>query len=201
MKTLLLWLAGAVAASLFLSDTARASCVSPGDLTSGITVEYSDGSVEIHRAIRPGEVTVEERTKGGAVDRWTLANGIYFIAYDRLQNGKPLENIGYRIDYGMPARQLPVPTGASRWNTSSRMRLPPDPPFQQQETFVYGAPAIIRVADCSYDIIPIESTTVAQDDIDIVGLLYLSQIGTSLTVELNGEPWRKPVRIRPAEAD
>ena len=179
----------------------QAQCVSESDLSTGILIRYSDGSVETHRRSRPDEVVVEEAQPGGIVARWVLAKGIYHIAYARLKDGRPLENAGYTISYNSSPQGLPVPLAPSVWETTSVMHLPPDPPFRQIEAFKFSEPHVLVASGCTYAVIPIESTTTAQRDVDIVGMLFFPRIGTSLTVELNGETWRHPISLTPVDSN
>lgn len=178
---------------------AQAACVSSDDLTNGIIVTYDDGTVETHRQNTPDLVSIAEVNRDGWILNWDLAKGIYYIRHTVWIQGRPAGDEGYTIDYGLPPSDLPSPKFGEIWETSSSMHLFPFDPYQQEEVFRYGALSSVEIGGCTYEAIAIENTSIVQGDISIIGALFLPEVGTSFTVEVDGDPWRQPVSVVAAD--
>lgn len=178
---------------------AQAECVSSDDLTDGIIVTYDDGTVETHRQNTPDLVSIAEVNRDGWILNWDLVKGIYYIRHTVWIQGRPAGDKGYTIDYGLPPSDLPLPKPGDIWETSSSMHLFPFDPYQQEEVFTYRKLNSVEIGDCTYEAIAIENTSTVQGDISIIGALFLPEVGTSFTVEVDGDPWRQSVSVVAAD--
>ncbi len=176
-----------VALCFFLVAGASQACVTAKDLARGIVVTYADGRSETHRRVDRTLVRIERRI-GGGITRWALAHGIYYVALTRLENGRRRPEMGYTVTYPLPRASLPVPDGPMRWSAETRLTLPPDPPLPQSERFVFGRVGTLSVGDCKYRAQRVQNETRGGGDKSTIDTLFLPDIGTSLFLNVDGNP-------------
>lgn len=181
------------------ASSVQAGCVTNDDMANGVIVTYGDGTVETHRQNTPDLVAIAEVNRDGWILNWDLAKGVYYIRHTVWIQGRPAGDQGYTIDYGLPPSDLPSPKPGEIWETSSSMHLFPFDPYQQEEVFTYGELNSVEIGDCAYEAIAIENTSTVQGDVSMIGALFLPEVGTSFTVEVDGAPWRQPVSLVAAD--
>ena len=189
-----------IAACAAVIATPAMACVTADDLQTGIGVHYGEDGGEFHRRLEGGHVEVSAR-QGNSIVRWTLLNGLYYARMVENEYGKAPPKTTYTIDYPVGPAALPIPDKAGRWQMNTRLTLPPDPPIRQTEVFTASSPQVIRLDGCDYAAIRVRTETTSAGDVTTLTVLYLPELRTSLFLNVDDNPDRRPQRIVPLQPE
>ena len=160
----------------FLPTLAFAECPTGADLATGIRVIDADDASDTYKTYSEHMVESQYRYEPGEGARSLLAQGVYLVLAQDIENGEVAAGTRSTFTYPVQPGQMPMPEPGGQWvadvvllddkgleSTTHQMS------FGQETQFALGA--------CSYRMIPIE-VLYAEDDGEL--LYYLPELGFAL---------------------
>jgi len=164
-----------IASGLATSGVAQSTCLTSGDLRTGIHVDYADGTSETYRTIDAATMSVEGFDGGEPYFRLELAQGTHLLSYVAIDGGRPDEASRQIYDYGIAAMDLPVPVAGGRFNADVVVTASDGArPEAQLQAYVDADP--LTLGGCTYETLEV---LIAYDTSDnyLESIRFLPQLG------------------------
>lgn len=155
---------------------AFAECPTGADLATGIRVIDSDGATDTYKTNGENMVESQYRFEPGEGARSLLAQGVYMVLAQDIENGEITAGTRSTFTYPLAPGQMPVPEAGGQW-VADVVTLDSDGMSTTTHQMNFGAETQFAIGACSYRMIPIE---VRYDEDDGELLYYLPELGFAL---------------------
>ncbi len=182
---------GVIVTTVAAPLAAQTTCPTAADLTRGIKVGFADGSTEIYRSVGNGVVSVKGLNAVGEKYEIDLAQGLYLLMYQAVENGVPVDGSRIEYDYGVPPTDLPLPTPGKRWQSDVSVTAS-DGIRNEPQVHVYDAMVTDMIGGCEYDMISVlisyETSDLYSETIHYLPALGLGYLLWNETIDQPRDP-------------
>ena len=178
------------AAALCLPTLASAQCPVGADMTKGVRfdVQLSDGyTTETFRRLDNGIVESQYVISPGTISRLHLAQGIYMISSDFLENGVPVPDDRTTFNFDVPIAELPLPVPGNVFRSEVVAFSTIEGTRDELHEYSYSEPRVVRFGTCKYEMIEVTVRYLLVPGGFSEVYQYLPALGLSYMVQANGD--------------
>lgn len=154
-------------------------CPTKADLDSGIRLISADDEIETFTRLSEHVVASEYRYEEGQGTRNLLAQGIYLIQVQDVEDQQLVAGTRATYTYLKIPGQLPIPTPGVNWDTRVVI-LDEDGLGSERQSISFGDAGDYQIGECTYPSVPM--TIDYPDDAYSEQLIYLSDLGLSILI-------------------